>query len=251
MYDKSKEEWKDVVGYEGLYKVSNCGNVISLDRITTNRWGKYLKKGKTMNQRQDKTGYLKVELTKNKNTKLVSVHRLVAEAFIPNPNNYPCVNHKDENKQNNYIDNLEWCTQKYNVNYGNAIRLRSKKILQYDLNGVFIKEWLNCYEAEKYLKLKKSASNIHKCCMLKSKYICVHNSMWRFKENEDFPKHIEPYINSKLKSVLQYDKYNNFIKEWNSIKEASSCLKIRHSHITDCCKGKLKTCGGYIWKYKG
>ena len=68
MYDKSKEEWKDVVGYEGLYKVSNYGNVISLDRITTNRWGKYLKKGKTMNQRQDKIGYLKVELTKNKNT---------------------------------------------------------------------------------------------------------------------------------------------------------------------------------------
>lgn len=100
-----EEIWKDIKGYESLYKVSNLGNVYSC--LTS----------KTLKPGNDK-GYLKVNLSKNKKIKQFTVHRLVALMFLPNDEGYPCVNHKDENPSNNKADNLEWCTYKYNNNYG-------------------------------------------------------------------------------------------------------------------------------------
>ena len=104
------EEWRDIKGYEGLYQVSNLGNVRSL------HWygGDTIKNRALVNHT---TGYLMVSLSNKKKCKPFLVHRLVAEAFIPNPNNYGFVNHKDENKQNNCVDNLEWCTKSYNAIY--------------------------------------------------------------------------------------------------------------------------------------
>lgn len=113
----SKDEiWKDIKGYEGLYLVSNLGDVYS---CLSN---KKLKPGSD-------NGYLKVNLCKNNKVKQFTVHRLVALAFLPNENNYPCVNHKDENPSNNNVNNLEWCTYKYNNNYG-SIRERISKTLK-------------------------------------------------------------------------------------------------------------------------
>ena len=113
----SKDEiWKDIKGYEGLYLVSNLGDVYS---CLSN---KKLKPGSD-------NGYLKVNLCKNNKVKQFTVHRLVALAFLPNENNYPCVNHKDENPRNNNVNNLEWCTYKYNNNYG-SIRERIIKTLK-------------------------------------------------------------------------------------------------------------------------
>ena len=103
-----KEIWKDIKGYEGAYQVSNLGNVKSLK---TNKNLYYTKSGRNRE-------YLKVSLVRNNKRKMVSIHRLVAEHFISNPNNYPCVNHKDECKNNNVWTNLEWCDEKYNANYG-------------------------------------------------------------------------------------------------------------------------------------
>lgn len=116
------EIWKDIKGYEGLYQVSNLGKVKSLARfIQRNRvGGRYYPElilKPTINIKR--YGYLYVHLHKKGVTKVVTVHRLVAEAFISNPNNLPEINHKDENKSNNCVDNLEWCTSKYNANYGN------------------------------------------------------------------------------------------------------------------------------------
>lgn len=111
------EEWKDIKGYEGLYQVSNLGRVRSLSRYVKHRTI-YILKGKLLKQRTRGKGYLAVTLCKNSKLKHYYVHRLVAEAFIPNPNNLPQVNHKDENKSNNCVDNLEWCDDKYNTNYG-------------------------------------------------------------------------------------------------------------------------------------
>lgn len=112
------EEWKNVIGYEGLYEVSNKGNVRNVRRNTL------LKLSKT------NYGYIQVHLYKNGIRTGLRVHRLVAEAFIPNPDNLPQVNHKDEDKTNNNVTNLEWCTVKYNTNYGhrteNAINTRVK-----------------------------------------------------------------------------------------------------------------------------
>lgn len=118
-----KEIWKDIKGYEGLYQVSNLGRVKSLKRILkhkTTYGGIYTVKGKILKPKEDK-GYYRYSLSNNGKNKLFFAHRLVAEAFIPNPQHYLIVNHKDENPHNNKADNLEWCTIKYNVTYGTAI----------------------------------------------------------------------------------------------------------------------------------
>ena len=120
------EIWKDVVGYEGLYKVSNKGNVHSVARKDSmgRKWG-----GVTLRPSHNNTGgYLSVDLYKNGTRKKKRVHRLVAEVFIPNPNNYSEINHKDENKTNNHVENLEWCTSKYNINHGTRTERTSKKV---------------------------------------------------------------------------------------------------------------------------
>ena len=118
------EVWKDVVGYEQYYEVSNQGRVRSKSR-TVHGMNEWEMEGRVL--RQANSGrYWQVYLCVNGKGKSKSVHRLVAEAFIPNPDNLPEVNHKDENRYNNHIDNLEWCTHKYNVNYGTRNQRISK-----------------------------------------------------------------------------------------------------------------------------
>ena len=132
-----QEIWEDIEGYEGLYQVSNKGRVKSLSRLVV-RVGKpnYITKEKILKCSELKgTGYPSVRLGSNNNFKSMLVHRLVAQAFIPNPNNLPCVNHKDETRNNNDVRNLEWCTQKYNCNYGtarqrNSLHNKGKKLSQ-------------------------------------------------------------------------------------------------------------------------
>lgn len=116
-----KEVWKDISEYVGYYQVSNFGNVRSVDRVITDCNGKtYFKHGKNMKFGNNGVGYMFVALCKFGKYKLVTVHRLVATAFIPNPDNLPVINHIDGNKLNNNVDNLEWCTTKENIHH--AIR---------------------------------------------------------------------------------------------------------------------------------
>lgn len=169
-----KEIWKDIKDYEGLYQVSNLGRIKSLYN--------YRGKGNILKQK-NKRGYYQVGLRKNNIRKWVSVHRLVAIAFIENPNNYSNINHKDENPLNNCIDNLEWCTTRYNNMYGTRIeRVKektSKPVIQFDLKGNFIKEYKSVSDASR--ETNTSASNIVKCCKKHPKYNKVKNYIWRYK----------------------------------------------------------------------
>lgn len=158
------EEWKPIADYEGLYEISSLGNVRSLDRVMYNkRWNKdQLIKGKDLKPSLYKNGYLRIELTDmDGNRKKHPVHKLVALAFIPNPNNYPQVNHKDEDKTNNSVSNLEWCTAKYNINYGTWKDRHQKQIAQYNVNGTLVATYKSLTDAAKE---GFTISQISKCC---------------------------------------------------------------------------------------
>lgn len=147
------EEWKDIEGYEGRYKISNLGNVMSCERYArVCGGGKRLLPQMILKPYKSTGGYLQVNLRKNGGFKPKLIHRLVAIAFIPNKNNLPEVNHKDEDKENNNVENLEWCTSKYNANYGmrNQKMVENKRntsVNQYDKDGNFIKNWRSLSDA--------------------------------------------------------------------------------------------------------
>lgn len=123
------EIWKDIEEYEGLYQVSNLGRVRSLDRVVEGKSSSIrLHRGKILSPGVNSTGYYMVVLCKDGHTHAYTIHRLVSNTFIPNPNNYTHINHKDENKLNNNIKNLEWCSHQYNVNYGTTNLRRGESL---------------------------------------------------------------------------------------------------------------------------
>lgn len=186
-------EWRDVVGYEGLYSVSNTGEVFS---HITNR---------ALKHNITSTGYHTVELFKRngEKSKRVLVHRLVAAAFLPNSFNYPQVNHLDENKDNNSADNLEWCTAKHNMNYGKMAKIRhtlidysapwrkelarkngkavSRPVDQFDKNGKLIASYESAKEASR--QTGANASHILECCAGK-RYKTVKGFIWKYRKVE-------------------------------------------------------------------
>ena len=164
------EVWKDVPGYEGTYQVSNFGRV---KRSFANGKENILQ-GKT-----DKDGYVLVVLSRFQKKKFARLHRLVAEAFIPNPDNKPQVNHKDRNKQNNMVSNIEWATA--------------------------------------------SENTIHCCATGRG---------------------------VRKVGVLQYTRDMVLVSAWDSIRTASKNLGINEHNISSCCRKRLGTAGGFVWRYK-
>lgn len=160
------EEWKDIVGYEGLYQVSNLGNVRN-------------NKGKILTIRHTYDGYCYVRLSKNGKRKYPKVSRLVAIAFLPNLSNLPQVNHKDENKDNNCANNLEWCDCKYNCNYGTRNERRaksqSKAVIGIKEDSGLILEFSSMSEACRQLGI--SVGSMSKCCKDDNKTLKGFN--WR------------------------------------------------------------------------
>ena len=194
-----KEIWKDIRGYEGLYQVSNLGRVRSLDRYVNSAIknnNKVIKKGKILRSNSNWNNYLQVHLSKYGKSKMITIHRLVAQTFIPNPKNLPQINHKDGNKLNNCIDNLEWCTAKENVNHSwklglskpyqrskgkltNYSKSLCKKVEQYDLQGNLLNVYNSLSEASR--KTNCFASDICSCC--KGKQKTSHNFIWKYTNN--------------------------------------------------------------------
>ena len=172
-----KEVWKDIEGYEGFYQVSNLGRVKSLKRTFIRSDGKTKTfQGKVLKHNVNPKGYKYVNLSCQSKIYSIRIHRLVAKAFLENPNNYPCINHIDENKLNNNIENLEWCTYQYNNTYNNKQRCRMTK-------------------------------------------------------------------------VSKFSKRGEFIRNYDSITEAGKDTGADGRNISACCRKKIKSCGGYVWKY--
>lgn len=171
------EIWCPIKGYEGLYEVSDQGRVKSL------KFGKE----RILKPRRNNCGYLQVCLYKNVEQKMYLVHRLVSKTFIPNPKNLTEVNHKDENKENNSVQNLEWCDRKYNNNYGTRIQMVSKKntngklskpLLQYTKSGEFVREWKSSHDVERNLGFAQQ--HISSCCIGKLK--SANGFVWKYKD---------------------------------------------------------------------
>lgn len=145
------EIWKDVPGYEGYYQISNMGNVKSLDRVVEKSGRLHHIKGHILRQSKTRCGYYIIGFSKEDKRTYHLVHRLVADVFIPNPDNLPCVNHKDEVKVNNHADNLEWCTHLYNNIFGDRQeRVHSKirkPVIQRSLSGEEIKRFPSMKQA--------------------------------------------------------------------------------------------------------
>lgn len=156
-----QEIWKDIENFERRYQISNLGRVKSFPQK-----GNHKKEPFILKKNTNKSGYEYVTLYNKNMCKKFKVHRLVAQAFIPNPNNFNVINHKNENKNDNRVENLEWCNPKYNNRYS-----KSKKIYEYDNKGNLIKIWNSTREIEEILGIDHTTIS----------YRCRHNNkIWRY-----------------------------------------------------------------------
>ena len=180
-----KEIWKDIEGYEGYYQISNTGKVKSLERMKWNGKGYQKVPEKILEGVDNGHGYLRVKLCKDGKVEQPLVHVLVATAFLPNPDNLPEVNHKDEDKTNNCVENLEYCSKLYNINYGTGIKRRaekrSKPVFSVDKESGLIMWWQSAHEAERCTGI--SNGNIIKCCQGKQKSAGGH--VWFYADDNE------------------------------------------------------------------
>ena len=216
-----KEIWKDVKNYEGLYEVSNLGRVKSLNYNRT-RKEKILKSGYVC-------GYCKVVLWKYGKKKMYTVHRLVAEHFIPNPDNKPCIDHIDGNRSNNRVENLRWCTYKENSN--NPITLqRMSEAQKGEKHPMYGKH--HTEETKKKISENLKGEN---------------NPNYGKTFSEEHKKRIGE---ANSKTVLQLDKQTGeVIREFPSTREVERQYGFANTHISACCLGKLKSAYGFRWKF--
>lgn len=268
MEDFEGEVWKDVPDFEGLYLVSNMGRIKSLDRDTKYQRRKdsvaIFRSFKGQIIKASKYGeYLICHLKRNRTQKAVKYHRVVCSVFHPNPNNLPEVNHINEIKTDNRADNLEWCTRRYNATWGTAVeRLRtalinnkgnSVVVYQFTLNGDFVAKYPSANEAGRVTGIEPV--NILSVCNNK-KSSSAGGYLWSYTQD---PTEILNKVKRKKhglsvygkRRVCQYTVNNEFVKEYDSIIDASKATGISKVTIQKVCShyGYQKTAGGYKWEY--
>lgn len=174
--NNTNEIWKDIPGYEGLYQASTVGLIRSIDRIDSN--GRF-HKGHIFKPSINNWGYQLLCLSKNGVHKTEYVHQLIARTFIPNPLNLPEVNHRDEDKLNNLLYNLEWVTPYENKVYGTRLLKYTKKVLQFSLDGDFIQEWQSVSDITTQLNFSKTT--LSKC--LTGKIKSAYGYIWKYQSD--------------------------------------------------------------------
>lgn len=251
-----EEIWKPISGY--IEEISSHGRI----RRGTN----------IIEPSKKPEGYLYITLSKNRKRRNFYIHRLVAEAFIPNPENKPQVNHKIEGEEGKSINivcfnddgsvdeertTIEWCDAKYNNNYGTkperlkgkAINRKetSKEVIQLSLDGLFIKEYPSQQEVKRQLGLKGVSS----CCREKQTSAGGYIFILKSDYNEEYvKKRVEMYRKTFPKLVVQYTLDGEFVKEWVSMNEIQRQLGFNQGSISNCCNGRCKSVYGFLWKYK-
>ena len=190
----TEEIWRPIVGYEGLYEVSSYGRVRSLDRYVKGKSYR-LHKGKVLSPGKNSRGYLSAVLSYNGKHKAITVHRLVAEAFLPNPDNLPEVNHKDEDKTNNRVENLEWCNHKYNMNYGTRnIRAKETAIKNGYYTGLSKEEYRKKYRDKNKEKIREKQRG----------YMREYNKNYYEKNKEKIREHSREYKKNNKEKIREY-----------------------------------------------
>lgn len=254
------DEWRDVVGFEGLYVVNRLGVIKGVERLVRNSiYGtERIVPERILVPGDNSRGYMTVNLSKRCIVKRYYVHRIVGEAFIPNddPATKRHINHKNEIKSDNRAENLEWCTPSYNLNYGSrtekqkatckerGLHNAEKEICQYTLDGKYITSYCSIVEAAKAVGILEESIRISG----KNENKRGGNFLWRYAPS---PPTIKPYVvGGHFRRVVQMDMSGAIINEFKSLTEASISTKSNLSKISMCCKGKRDYTNGYKWEYK-
>lgn len=244
-----KEIWKPVVGYEGIYEISSLGRVRGMDRYYTNSMGtKVFVPGQPIAVNiMKRTGYPHVSLNKEGRRKGHFIHRLIAEAFLPNPDNLPCVNHKDENRANSVLSNIEWCSYRYNLMYKDSNKRRGivkhqhfvengriRSVRQYDTDGTFIKEY-----PEGMYQIKREYGISVKDSLFSNGKTTSHGYVWLYSDIPfDATVMGKGNANQVIKCVIVYSDKGEEIKQYTSINDAARDTgiyreKFRRSKVVD------------------
>jgi hypothetical protein len=266
MQNNNDEIWKDVVGYEGNYMVSNKGRVKSIKKEITYRYGEagnFYKRGTDGDYVLSaplKKGYPVVGLSKSGKVKTMLVHRLVAIAFIPNPEKKPQVNHKDGNRANANVENLEWCTQIENICHSvitglkapgekqmsgevflddNGKHINCRKVVQKDFSGKPIKVWGSVKEAF----LGTGIPYISKAARFN---ISAGGFLWSYQDKSISEKKAE----KPARRIIQKDIDGNVITAWESVHQIKSELNYKMKLILDVCRGGMRTAYDFIWEFE-
>lgn len=237
-----REEWRDVVGYEGMYEVSSYGRVRSVDRYFTDKRDHVrFKEGILLKQHEAIHGYMRVGLSCFSKIKNCLVHRLVANAFINNPENHPQINHKNENKKDNHYSNLEWVTASYNVNYGTRNDRVAAK-MERSIIGTRLSDGKEFY----FKSLAEAKRMGHTPTRVsKSKPKRCDGYYWRYADDTEYV--VPEYIDLK-KPIVAISLKTNEQKEFESLHEAQ---RQGHSRvrIKRVLNGLQPSYHGCVWKY--
>ena len=241
-----EEIWKDIEGYDGKYQISDLGRIRSFACD---------EKGKLLSVRANKQGYFYTSIYGFGTVKSFKIHRLVAKAFIPNPNNYPCIDHIDRDKSNNRATNLRWCTLSDNQHNENTIRyrqehspkgsknVRSQAVEQRTLDNKLIKVYGSINEAARETGLHSTT--------IRTRCYMIDNTWGGYRWSFANPNHAsdvmrQPHIYKK--SVIRVSR-NGMTKKYSSLSEAAKDSGIKASLISNCLHGQTHTAGGFNWEF--